>query len=153
MFNPYWASIAIVAVRDLLTRPQASQMMADLLETTVPEFLVLTQAYTLPWLVLTKKIDIISRICKAQQQDDPWKICVQSSNLVPILSLLLVQNVPDIEKFIPARLRSVSPQFNALEFTDLLKMEPSLLALHLLKAAVDADDGKKSRVRHSQVCY
>ncbi|KAH8816823.1 protein kinase-like protein rad3 [Xylogone sp. PMI_703] len=147
LFSPYWASIAIVAVRELHTRPQISQMVADLLEITVPEFLILTQSYTLPWLVLAKKIDVINSICKAQQQNDPWDVCSEPSNLVPILSLLLVQNVQDIGRFASQQLQGVSSRFSELDFTELLRFERLPLGLHLLKAAADADDSKKSRVR------
>jgi serine/threonine-protein kinase ATR len=146
MFSAFWGSIAIVAVKDLLIKPQTSQLMADLLEITVTEFLLLTQSYTLPWLVLTKKTDVIRKIAQARRDDDPWMTCLDTSNSVPILALLLVQNVPDTESYILSLLKCVSPRFKDLDFTHTLRAEPALIALELLKAAGEADESKKSRV-------
>ncbi|KIN07972.1 hypothetical protein OIDMADRAFT_111112 [Oidiodendron maius Zn] len=74
MFNPFWDTVAVNAVKDLLGRPQISQLMSDLLEMSVPDFLVLTQSYTLPWLVMHKKTDVIKRISQARKDDDGLKI-------------------------------------------------------------------------------
>lgn len=151
MFSAFWANIAIVPVKDLLVRPQTSQLMADLMEMTVPDFLKLTQTYTLPYLVLTKKVDIINRIAQARKETEPWETCVDPVNLTSILPLLLVQNVTDMETFILSLFKGISPQFQDLDLTDLLRTEPASTALQLLKAAGQADDSKKSRVGDSQL--
>ncbi|TAQ86632.1 hypothetical protein B7494_g5044 [Chlorociboria aeruginascens] len=144
MFRNFWGSIAIEAVKDLLVRPQTSQLMADLLEKSVPEFLILTQAYTLPWLVLWKKTEILKKIAQARG-DDVFRTCWEPSNFTAIIALLLIQNVQGHETYITALLINVSPEFKGVDFT---RVEPSLTALHLLKAAGEADDAKKSRIRH-----
>lgn len=149
MFSAFWTSIAIIAVKDLLVRPQTSQLMAELLEITVPEFLKLTQAYTLPWLVLTSKTEIIKKIAQARKDHDPCLTCMEPTNLVRILALLLVQDVPDTEDFIMSLLKSVSRRFIDFNLTDLLRTEPATTALQLLKAAGEADESKKSRIRHA----
>ncbi|RDW66710.1 hypothetical protein BP5796_09459 [Coleophoma crateriformis] len=146
LLSPFWASIAIIPVKDLLIRPHSSQLMADLLETTVPDFLVLTQAWTLPYLVLTKSLGVIKRIAQARKEET-WQICFDTNNHTRILALLLIQNVTDIEGFILSLLRSVSSKYKDLSLADLLRTEPALTALHLLKAAGTADDSKKSRIR------
>lgn len=147
LFNPFWDTIAVNTVKDLLVRPQTSQLMSDLLEISVPEFLVLTQSYTLPWLVMHRKIDVIKRISLARKDDDDLKVCMKVTNLVPILATLLQQNVPDTGPYIMKLLLSTSPGFKDFELTDLLRMEPASIALHLLKAAGEADDEQKPRVR------
>ncbi|TGO91177.1 hypothetical protein BPOR_0036g00070 [Botrytis porri] len=73
LFSPFWDSIAIAAVKELLSRPQTSQLMADLLEITVSEFLILTQAYTLPWLVLWRDAKTIKKIASARNEES-WRI-------------------------------------------------------------------------------
>lgn len=147
LFSPFWDSVAIAAVKDLLSRPQTSQLMADLLEVTVPEFLILTQAYTLPWLVLWRDGKTIKKIAQARN-DEPWRVCTDNANIVHIMALLLVQDVQNIESHSMSALKCVSSDFEkrGLGFAFLLKMDPSSTFLHLLKVAGHADDSKKSRV-------
>lgn len=146
MINPFWRSIAHTVVKDLQTRPQTAQLVADLLFVTVPDLLVMTQAYTMPWLVLTKRVDIVSRIAQARSDDDPFRTCLESANLRAIMALLLVQNVPDLEEFIMDLLKTMSPRFNELDLLDIFKMEPIGIALELLTNAGEEDDSRKSRV-------
>lgn len=144
MFSPFWRTIAHTAVSDLQNRPQTVQLMAELLSISVPEFLVETQAYTLPWLVLAKKTDIITKISQAREDDDPSKAII--SNMVAIMPLLLVQAVPDIETFIMGLLRGVSPAFDKIDLVQCLGIGAIEIAVELLKNAGDEDDSKKSRV-------
>jgi serine/threonine-protein kinase ATR len=154
MFNPFWDSIAVNAVKDLLVRPQTSQLMSDLLEMSVPDFLALTQSYTLPWLVMHKKTDVIKRISHARKDDDCLKVCLEISNLVPILAKLLQQEVPDTGQYVMRLLLAVAPGFKDFGLTDLLRMEPASIALHLLKAAGESDDEPKPKVfNHSRNLY
>jgi serine/threonine-protein kinase ATR len=146
MFSPFWGTVAIEAVKDLLVRPQTTQLMADLLGISVSEFLVLTQSHTLPWLVLLGKPEVIKRIAEARKDSQVWLSCMETSNLVAILPLLLIQNVPDTETYVMKLFKAISSQFKEIDFTDLLRVEPASQALHLLKLAGDADDSKKSRV-------
>ncbi|KFY60649.1 hypothetical protein V496_05277 [Pseudogymnoascus sp. VKM F-4515 (FW-2607)] len=147
MFSPFWRTIAHTAVSDLQNRPQTVQLMAELLSISVPEFLVETQAYTLPWLVLAKKTDIITKISQAREDDDPSKAII--SNMVAIMPLLLVQAVPNIETFIMGLLRGVSPAFDKIDLVQCLGIGAIEVAVELLKNAGDEDDSKKSRVRHA----
>lgn len=148
MLSPFWGNIAIEAVKDLIVKPQTSQTMADLLAMSVTEFLILTQSYTLPWLVYGLKTDVIRRISEARKDAEEWMVCMAESNLIPILALLLVQDKPDLEDFIMSRFRKIHPRFEELDLVELIRVEPSAEALLLLKAAGEADDSKKSRVRH-----
>jgi serine/threonine-protein kinase ATR len=121
--------------------------MADILGVSVTEFLTLTQSYTLPWLVLTKNSAVLSRISQARQDDDPWRAILESStNFGPIMALLLVQNVPNLDDFIMNLLRDISPHFDALDVDDLLRMDNIHIALELLKNAGEETDSKRSRV-------
>jgi len=146
MLKPYWRSIGPAVVKDLQTRPQTAQLTADLLGISVSKLLLTIQADVLPWLVLAKKKDIIMRIAQARNDDDPGATCLEVSNMGPILALLLVQNVPDLENFVLASLKDISSVFNEWEFVDLLKSGPTLIAVELLKNAGEEDDGRKSRV-------
>ncbi|KAF7872002.1 uncharacterized protein EAF02_009107 [Botrytis sinoallii] len=148
LFSPFWDSIAIAAVKELLSRPQTAQLMADLLEITVSEFLILTQAYTLPWLVLWRDGKTIKKIASARNEES-WRVCTDTANIVHIMALLLVQDVQNIESHTMSVLKFVSSDFEkrGLDFEFLLKMDPSSTFLHLLKVAGYADNSRKSRIR------
>jgi serine/threonine-protein kinase ATR len=146
LFNPFWDDVAIAAVRGLLVRPQTTQLMADILGTSVADFLVLTQSSTLPHLVLSGQIDVIARITQARGDDEAFVTCMEPSNFASILALLIVQDIPDVEALTTSLLRAVSPQFKKLDFTDLMRSDPAVLALRLLKVAGQAPDSMKSRV-------
>jgi len=134
-------------MKDLLTRPQTAQLMADLLSISVPDLLRNTQSYTLPWLVLSKKKDIIQRITQAADANDSWEICMNNKNLAPILAYLLVQPVQDPEDFIMTLLKDVSRTgFEKADLLDLIKLAPIEIAFELLNASGEADESKKSRV-------
>jgi len=148
LFSPFWASIAIEPVKDLLSNPQTIQYMAELLEISVNDFLLLTQAYTLPWLLLWQKADVIERIASLRGDVEVWRVYWDTKNLVPTLGLLLLQNVPDVGKFTWSLFRKVSPGFDNMpqHFDDLIKADVGALFLHLLRLAGEADEVKKTRV-------
>ena len=144
MFSPYWNTVAIETVKDIFVRPQTAQLMADLLGISVTEFLLLTQTFTLPWLVLLGRPDVIKRITDARQ--DKEGCLAEPSNMAAVLAFLLAQRSGDIENYVMSRLKAVSSQFKEVEFSDLLRVEPASQVFHLLKAAGEADEAKKARV-------
>lgn len=146
LFSPFWGVIAIESVKDLLVRPQSVQLLSDLLGVSVSEFLVMTQSHTLPYLVMTSKIEVINRISAATGEENS-ELLMHHENIVAVLALLLQQNVTDIETYIMSLFKAVSKKFNDLDFISILQVGPCEQALHLLKAAAEADDSKKSRVR------
>jgi serine/threonine-protein kinase ATR len=120
--------------------------MADLLGMSVSEFLVLTQSHTLPWLVLNQQAVVVKRIAEARRAPETSVMCMDPINWCPILALLLVQPVPDMELYVLATLRRAVIGFKESDLTLLIRVEPASTALCLLKAAGEADEGKKSRV-------
>jgi serine/threonine-protein kinase ATR len=124
-------------------------MLSDLLGMSVAEFLVLTQSYTVPLLILSQQVDVIKRISDARKDKQDFLIILENSNLVPTLVLLLQQSTPDMELFIMSNLGRVTPKFKEqhMDLSTLMKQaEPSSQARLLLQAAGEADDSKKSRV-------
>lgn len=121
-------------------------MVAELLQITVTEFLLLTQSHTIPWLVMGKRIDVIRKISEARKDAEIGMACAESSNLVPTLALLMTQKIPDIENYIMSHLRYASPRFKDTDLGELMRVEPASQALHLLKAAGEAYGEKKERV-------
>jgi serine/threonine-protein kinase ATR len=121
-------------------------MVAELLHTSVPVLLRLVQTHALPWLVLTKKREVIQKIAEARGEKELQETCLDGPNLGAILALLLVQDVPNLPDYCISLFRYVSPHFNNFSLVDVLASEPTLTALELFKACGDADDARKPRV-------
>jgi serine/threonine-protein kinase ATR len=150
LFEPYWRYLAFSAVKDMTTRPRAVRSLAELLDISMSDLLLMVQSHALPWLVLTKRQDVIQKFADARKETEPWQPCLDNDNLGPILALLLVQDVPDVSANAIGLLRHVSPHFDGLSLPDLLQIEPLMTTLELLKAAGDADDQRKYRVSTDQ---
>ncbi|KAG6067261.1 hypothetical protein E4U32_004269 [Claviceps aff. humidiphila group G2b] len=149
LFEPFWKSLAYMATKDMIQRPQRSRAMAELLQISVNELLLLIQTHALPWLVLDKQQDVIQRIAEARQDKDPSNLIMDAPNLASTLSLLLVQDTDNIEEFTKSRLDLVSPHFASVSLLEMFQTEPVVTTLELLKAAVNADETKKALVRRA----
>jgi len=130
----------------MVSRPQTIQAIAEMLHITVRELLLLIQTHALPWLVLTKKKDIIQKIAEARQEKELWRTVMDPANLGPIVALLLVQDVPQVEQFAKARFNDVSGHFQTQKITDLVLAESPAVVLELLKAAGDAGEDQNHKV-------
>ena len=145
LFAPYWRTIATAVVNDLLRRPQVVQQMSDLLGMTVTDFLLSTQTYTVPYLVLTKKRDILQRIADSCNRS-PKSLCMEHNNWAAILASILLQDSDNLENLIVGLFSAVTPEFGKIHYTELLKAEQPLTAGEILKAASE-DESRKQKVR------
>ena len=146
LFAPYWRTIAITVVQDLHRRPQIAQQMSDLLAMSVSDFLSMTQVYTVPHFVLTKKKDVLQRIADACGQSI-MALCREHNNLAAILSCVLLQTSSDVESLVMNLLNAVSPEFGNVDCAELLRSEPQATASELLRAAGESDEVRKAKVR------
>ena len=146
MFAPYWRTVAVNVVKDLHRRPQIAQQMSDLLSMSVSEYLSMTQVYTIPNLVLTKKQDILQRVADACGKSI-MALCRDHNNLAAILSCILLQNASEVGNLVMALLNAVSPEFSNVDCAELLKSEPQATASELLKVAGEDDDVYREKVK------
>ncbi|KAL2019577.1 hypothetical protein VTK56DRAFT_9474 [Thermocarpiscus australiensis] len=147
LFQPFWASLAFSVVKDLVSKPQTARMVADLLQMSVSELLIMLQKHALPWLVLTKKREVIQKIAEARGETETWQPCLDPANLPSILALLLAQDAPDIAGHAMSLLTHVSSHFDRFELVELLRTDPHMIALELLKAGAEANEARKLRAR------
>ncbi|KAK2593293.1 serine/threonine-protein kinase M1 [Conoideocrella luteorostrata] len=149
LFEPFWKSLAYMATKDMIQRPQRSRAIAELLQISVNDLLLLIQTHALPWLVLDKRQDVIQKIAEARHDENVSYPVMDGPNLASTLALLLVQDTEDIEEFTKSRLNQISSHFHNLPLLHLFLTEPVLIALELLKAASTTDESKKSLVRQA----
>jgi serine/threonine-protein kinase ATR len=160
LLTPYWRDISLEVVKDLQTRPQIAQLLSDLLDIDIGQFLVLTQVYTLPFLVLCKKQDIIQRISQAREATGTngqiSEMLREHQTMAAVLALLLVQKSTDVEASTMSYLRAASSDFKRVDLADLVLAEPVLIASELLKAAGDHQERTRAKVstcwRHLSQC-
>lgn len=146
LLEPFWRSLAYSTVKDMLTRPQTTQMVADLLRTSVAELLLLIQSHALPWLVLHGKKDIIQKFSEARRDEHLQDMLLDESNLSAILARLFVQDEADIERFSMSALVGVCPTFSGTALTEVLRTSPVLTILDLLRMSVEGDESTKASV-------
>ena len=148
LFRPFWPSIAVDVVRDVISVPQKIQHLVEILKISVNQFLELTQRETLPLMVLTKRKDVLQRIASARASNCTVQdVCMHPrSNMAAILALLLRQPSNDIEATIPATLTAIAPDLGNLDLSALLKLDPVSVVTEMLKSAGDEEPNRKSRV-------
>jgi serine/threonine-protein kinase ATR len=153
LFKPFWSSIAMLVVKDLITCPQKAQQLSELLGMSVHEMLILTQTDTVPYLILMKKRDVLQRIAQARSAtttiQDLW--LQPSKNLAAVLSLLLVQPSADVEQSAVDLLQEAAPGFSETDLSALVKVDPILIACEILKHAGDFQEAKKPNVCISNI--
>ncbi len=145
LFAPYWRTIAVNVVQDLNRRPQIAQQISDLLAMSVSDFLSMTQVYTVPVFVLTKRQDVLQRIANACGVSI-MVLCREHNNLAAILSCVLLKTPSDAESLIMNLLNAVSPEFSNVDCAELLKSEPQATASELLRAAGENKEAETSKV-------
>lgn len=153
LFKPYWRILAFSVIKDIVNKPQKAQQLADLTEQTVRQLLVLTQSYTLPHLVLTKRRDVIGKIAQARKVSVAEVLTQPRSNLAKILALLLSQSVPDVESFAMETLAEVEPAMregsnDRLE--SLIALDITGIAIEILLLSAEQEQPRKPPVcRHA----
>lgn len=146
LFEPFWPNLAYMATKDMVQRPQMSRTIAELLQVSVNELLLLIQTHALPWLVLDKQKDVIQKVAEARQESEIWLPLIDPANLAATLALLLIQDTEDIAAFAKSRLDELSTHFETESLANLLQVEPVLTVMELLKAAGDSDESRKAPV-------
>lgn len=155
MFKPYWRILGFSVIKDIVNKPQKAQQLADLTEQTVRQLLVLTQSYTLPHLVLTKRRDIIEKIAQARKVSVAEVLTQPRNNLAKTLALLLSQSVPDVESHAMETLAEIEPAIregcnNKLEA--LIALDITGVAIEILMLSADRQESRKAPVSKDSLC-
>lgn len=146
LLEPFWRSLAYSTVKDMFTRPQSTQMVADLLKTSVTELVLLIQSQALPWLVLHRKQDIIQKIFEARGDAKLEHMFLDDANLSTILARLLVQDDPDVEQFVMSALRDACPKFSTATLKEVLQTSTVPTTLELLRLSVEGGEQTRASV-------
>ena len=152
LLSPYWSTIAIAMIQDLQTRPQIAQFISDLLNVTVSNLLQLTQSYTIPYLVLTKKRQLLQKVADACGASI-YSICMRNTTMAAILAKLLLRASVETESIIMPLLVEVAPEFDSIDLFGLARAESVPAASELLKTASEEDAKNDSKVSSLSPVY
>lgn len=137
----------MTVVKNLRNRPHMAEQLCDLLGMSVDSFLQLTEVHTLPYLVYTRRREIIMRIAAAYPSKSAFELCMERNNFASIIAYLLSQPEENHEAMIYSLLVDIDPKFKETSVTMLLKTEPIPITRELLKNMGDAGDGHDGKVR------
>ncbi|KAL4888524.1 UVSB PI-3 kinase [Aspergillus ambiguus] len=150
LFRPFWRTLAVTVVKNFQTRPYMAEQLCDLLGMKVDDFLRLTEIHVLPYLVFTRKRDIIMRLASSYKEaKSPFDICSEKNNLAAILSFLLSQPSANSEDMVMSTLSEIDPAFKGRSLAELVRIEPILIACDLLKRLGDSGMDNEARFRRA----
>ncbi|CUS11697.1 unnamed protein product [Tuber aestivum] len=142
MFSPFWPSISVGVVKQLQSKPQIAQLLSEVVGMELSDFLKTTQGYTVPYLILWKRPELVERVAQACKTD---VVSLALSNMAHILALLLTQEADNVEAFTLHLLAHATAEFKDISLGEIARPDAMSLATELLKAAVDADEDRKVR--------
>ena len=146
LFTPFWGSIAPIVVRNLDTRPLVAQRMCELLNQDLASFLVMTEKFTIPYLILIKKRNILEQIVNAHGPGGTMmSLFVETANLTATLAYLLLQSSPNVEGMTIALLQEAM-QPEEIDYLGMLNCAHVPLTVELLKIAGERDETTRTKV-------
>jgi serine/threonine-protein kinase ATR len=152
LLRPFWRSIAVSVVRDLLAKPQKARQLVDLMEMDLNAFLLLTQRETVPSLVLTRNRDVLQKIALARGKGvNVQDVCLQPpGNLAAVITLLLSQSVADPEELATRCLQEVAPTLKDVDISELIQPDTAaVIACEMLKHCSVESGARKAKGHQS----
>ncbi|CAB40165.1 ATR checkpoint kinase Rad3 [Schizosaccharomyces pombe] len=130
LLSPYWPTVSVAIVQGMGKKPNIASLFAQLMNISEGDFLIRTQAYTLPFLVLTKNKALIVRIAELSQSDVAT-LCL--TNMHKILASLLTTDHPNLEESVMLLLSLATSDFEKVDLTSLLRSDPISITVELLQ--------------------
>ncbi|KAF3207545.1 serine/threonine-protein kinase M1, variant 2 [Orbilia oligospora] len=162
LLGQFWRDLSVVVVSLLKTKPQVIQSVSTLLGIPTQEFLSNTISYTLPHMVLNRKLDVLENLvlaynsCRKGSIESTFQVCMH--HITSILGLILVQRHDDIEEQTMSLLRHADPTFQRLDFAELIRADPIAIMAETIRcyAVLNPDakpNAEKAIKKIATVCY
>ncbi|KAF3199899.1 serine/threonine-protein kinase M1 [Orbilia oligospora] len=162
LLGQFWRDLSVVVVSLLKTKPQVIQSVSTLLGIPTQEFLSNTISYTLPHMVLNRKLDVLENLvlaynsCRKGSIESTFQVCMH--HITSILGLILVQRHDDIEEQTMSLLRHADPTFQRLDFAELIRADPIAIMSETIRcyAVLNPDakpNAEKAIKKIATVCY
>jgi serine/threonine-protein kinase ATR len=144
--TPFWPTISVLVVKQMEEKKSLLARFSELLEITVSDFLYRTLPFTVPYLVLSRRYDLVSTIASACGSTAKR---VYLEHVPVILAVLLTQNVDHPGDFAEERWLEADVSFSRVSFPDVVGSNMVGLTFEILKLYDGDDDPKTARIRHA----
>lgn len=123
LLSPVMPTLSLMIAKQLLTRPNMGQRIAELVGLSVSTILARTETQTVPYLLTYYKTDLIGEISKATGKK---KLELVLDNRAKIFAVLLTSIVDVSEGKLHSILSNVCPEFKTLALADLIVLIPTV---------------------------
>ncbi|KAK9466961.1 hypothetical protein V1512DRAFT_225198 [Lipomyces arxii] len=139
LLSPFWHSISVLVLKEFDLNSRLLHLLSQLLGVSINNFLVRTQEYTIPYLILARKTSVIERMANIDGKT-VFELCM--ANMYSILAVLLTQNFHDLLKVPMTYLIECSEKFARIPITSLIRADLIALSIEILKTYCEEDKGK-----------
>ncbi|EWC44205.1 hypothetical protein DRE_06950 [Drechslerella stenobrocha 248] len=162
ILGQFWRDLSVVVVSLLRTKPQVIHSVSTLLGISTQDFLANTIAYTLPHMVMNRRLDVLDSLVQAHnscRKGDPetlFQVCMHY--ITAILGLLLVQQHENIEEHSMALLQQTDRTFERLDLAELIKADPIAIMAETIRCYAVLNKERKPDAQRAirniaTVCY
>lgn len=152
IFSPFWPSISIKVIEQMRSRPQILQRLADILEIRDAAFLIRTQNFTVPFLVLGRHNQVLEDM-SLRMGLRVWEMLKE--NMPYILAGLFTQDRQKMESGISFLVNLMSAKSTndtnkpIIDTRSLIFSSRTPLTIELLKMLATESDAKREKVFHA----
>lgn len=144
LLSPIMPTLSLMVAKQLLTRPNMGQRIAELVGLSVSTILARTETQTVPYLLTYYKTDLIGEISKATGKK---KLELVLDNRAKIFAVLLTSIVDISEGKLHSILSNVCPEFKTLALADLIVLIPTVWEiLKMYSAELKNEDKIKTSI-------
>lgn len=151
IFSPFWPVISIKVIEQMRSRPQILQRLADILEIRDAAFLIRTQNFTVPFLVLGHHRQVLEEM-SLKMGVRVWEVLKE--NMPYILAGVFTQDRQKMESGISFLVnlmsaKSTSDNKPMIDTRSLIFSSRTPLTIELLKMLATESDAKREKVFHA----
>lgn len=141
LMSPFWPTISVSVLKRHISQPQIIPRLTTLLSITPKDFFSRTRKYTVPYMVLTKRMDVLELISEALVTPIEKLIL---ENISKTVAVLLMHESDDIGSFVMSTLAAVHRPMKRLDLSRIVIPHRLDIVFEVLKLH-DPDDDERSR--------
>ncbi|ODQ64945.1 hypothetical protein NADFUDRAFT_4642, partial [Nadsonia fulvescens var. elongata DSM 6958] len=143
LFSQFWMSVSVLVVKQISRSSFLLKRFSELINVSPADFLLRTQSYTVPYLVLSKRFSTIERISEVALRNSSK---IYTENLPYILAVLLTQDSPDPGSFSMKCLSEAHSSFSRLDLKVVIGSCTIETAFEILKLYDPRDESLSIRI-------
>lgn len=143
LMSPFWPTIGVSVVKRHISHPQILSRLTELLEITASDFFSETHKYTVPYMVLTRRKEVLEKIAASLN----WSILkLLLENISKTVAVLLMHESSNMGSFVMQSLIEVHESMKNLDLPLIINPNRLEIAFEVLKLHDPEDEGKSQRI-------